>query len=289
MQIDWDLVGKECDLPIKSTQQIGEGWDAVVFRVDQGDIIKLAKREDVGPLLTTEALVLDLIHSKLPVRIPRLIASNDSSNAWPSGYLIQSYISGKPLSEVDTKVGSNVATQLGTALRELHDIPVDKAMQTDLPLQDRREWASEFGASALRKIADRRGATIATQITFEATRILGTSDYYDVEPTLIHNDLHSGHLLLEPGEPLGIIDWGDAGLGDPDIDFLFLYWAMGWEFIEASLKAYGHKDPTALHKKLDDLLLLYSMFLIFLAAEYGSAEEETMGWELLDDWTERRL
>ena len=64
---------------------------------------------------------------------------------------------------------------------------------------------------------------------------------------------------------------------------------MGWEFIEASLKAYERKDPTALHKKLDDLLLLYSMFLIFLAAEYGSAEEETMGWELLDDWTERRL
>ena len=62
MQIDWDLVGKECDLPITSTQQIGEGWDAAVFRVDQGAIIKLAKREDVGPSLTTEALVLDLIH-----------------------------------------------------------------------------------------------------------------------------------------------------------------------------------------------------------------------------------
>lgn len=289
MQIDWDLVGKECDRAITSTQQIGEGWDAVVFRADQGDIIKVAKREDGGPLLTTEALVLDLIHKRLSVRTPRLIASNDASNAWPFGYLIQSYISGKPLFEVETEVGSDLATQLGTALRELHNIPVDKAMQTDLPLHDRREWAREFGAPALRKIADRRGSTLATQITIEATRILRTREYYDVEPTLIHNDLHSGHLLLEPGESLGIIDWGDAGLGDPDIDFLFLYSVMGWEFIETSVKAYGHKNPEGLHKKLDDLLLLFSMFLIFLAAEYGSEEEETMGWELLDDWTRRRL
>ena len=35
------------------------------------------------------------------------------------------------------------------------------------------------------------------------------------------------------------------------------------------------------------LLLLLAMFLIFMAGEYGSEEEEASGWELLDDWINR--
>ena len=267
-------------------QKIGEGWDAVVFRTDHGDIIKAAKREESTDLLATEALVLELIRDRLPARTPRLVAAPDPAEAWPPGYIVHGFVSGAPLHEIETE-NTDIAAELGAALRQLHGMAVDRSMQIHLPLLDRREWAGEFGAHALRKIAERRGAEVASQIANEATRILRTSDYYDVDPALIHNDLHGEHLLFEPGQPVGIIDWGDAGLGDPDVDFLYLHWTMDSEFMDACINAYEHKNPEGLRRKLDDLLLLLAMFLIFMAGEYGSEEEEASGWELLDDWINR--
>ncbi|MDA1302367.1 MAG: aminoglycoside phosphotransferase family protein [Proteobacteria bacterium] len=284
MQINWDDIAKECHLPISSPVQVGEGWDAVVFAADHDNIIKLGKRDRSKDLLVTEAVVLDLIHDHLSGRTPRLIVAPPERSAWPFGYLVQRYIAGTPLSEYDANDLTDIATQLGHTLRQLHGIDVDEMMRTRLPLLDRREWASEFGAPALKKIAGRRGAALATRLADEATRILRTSGYYDVEPVLIHNDLHSEHLLIEPGLPIGIIDWGDAGLGDPDVDFLYLYGAMGWDFIETCALTYGHQDLNALHTKLHDLLLLFALFLILFSSEYGSSDEEAFGWEILDTW-----
>tara|TARA_E500000331_G_scaffold129826_1_gene126961 strand:- start:584 stop:1453 length:870 start_codon:yes stop_codon:yes gene_type:complete len=284
VQIDWDLFGRECDLAITSTHQIGEGWDAVVFRTDRDDIVKIGKRESSTGLLVTESLVLDLIRDQLPARTPRLVAAPDPAEAWPFGYIVQSLISGTPLHEIETGDVTDLATQLGATLRQLHGLDVNRAMRTDLPLHDRREWASEFGAAALRKVAERLGTEMGTRVANEATRILRTSSYYDVEPVLIHNDLHLEHILIEGGQPIGIIDWGDAGLGDPDVDFLYLYWLMGWDFVETCAGAYGHHDLNALQTKLHDLLLLLALFLIFFANEYGPSDEEEAGWEILADW-----
>lgn len=51
------------------------------------------------------------------------------------------------------------------------------------------------------------------------------------EPVFLHNDLHSFNTMidLDPLALTAVIDWGDAGWGDPAIEFGFMpIWAVDW-------------------------------------------------------------
>ena len=57
---------------------------------------------------------------------------------------------------------------------------------------------------------------------------------------LVHGDLHLRHVLVESGALSGVIDWGDACLGDPSID-LQIAWSLLPPEARASLFGeYGH-------------------------------------------------
>lgn len=60
-----------------------------------------------------------------------------------------------------------------------------------------------------------------------------TPQRYSGPARLIHNDLCPDHLLIDPatGRLIGLIDFSDAALGDPAIDFAPLYDCRGWDLI----------------------------------------------------------
>ncbi|GAA1573803.1 hypothetical protein GCM10009789_29100 [Kribbella sancticallisti] len=59
---------------------------------------------------------------------------------------------------------------------------------------------------------------------------------------LIHNDLGAEHLLSDGTTVTGIIDWSDAALADPALDFARLYRDFGPSFVHQALQAYGGLD-----------------------------------------------
>ncbi|MDQ3505904.1 MAG: phosphotransferase [Actinomycetota bacterium] len=56
---------------------------------------------------------------------------------------------------------------------------------------------------------------------------------------LAHTDLGAEHLLDDGSRLTGIIDWSDAGLADPALDFARLYRDFGPAFLDDALRAYG--------------------------------------------------
>ncbi len=50
-------------------------------------------------------------------------------------------------------------------------------------------------------------------------------------PALTHSDLGPSHLLVRDGRLAGVIDWGDARIGDPALDYAWLLHVPfpGWE------------------------------------------------------------
>jgi aminoglycoside 2''-phosphotransferase len=71
--------------------------------------------------------------------------------------------------------------------------------------------------------------------------------HFRFRPGLIHRDLTGEHILCDPTRGLitGIIDWGDATIGDPALDFVGLLWDAGRDFTEAVLAGYqGQVDET---------------------------------------------
>ncbi|MFF8827881.1 macrolide 2'-phosphotransferase [Streptomyces sp. NPDC015131] len=60
---------------------------------------------------------------------------------------------------------------------------------------------------------------------------------------LIHGDVHPGHTLVAPGPsgaPVlsGLLDWANAGAGDPAADFVDMLYAGGTELLDRLLDAY---------------------------------------------------
>jgi aminoglycoside phosphotransferase (APT) family kinase protein len=110
-------------------------------------------------------------------------------------------------------------------LAELHAIdptPVDVPVEA----ADPREW-----------LADLAGPP-------ELLRVL----HADPPPTftesvLAHADLGAEHLLAADGLLTGVIDWSDAAVTDPALDFARLYRDFGPTFLDEALDAYGRDSP----------------------------------------------
>ena len=56
-----------------------------------------------------------------------------------------------------------------------------------------------------------------------AKRLFGDVEtLVDFKPALLHADLLPEHLLVRDGRLAGVIDWGDARVGDPALDYAWL-------------------------------------------------------------------
>ena len=62
---------------------------------------------------------------------------------------------------------------------------------------------------------------------------------HDFDPVVLHGDLGPEHLLAKAGRLSGVIDWGDARIGDPALDLAWLLYGTGASFATEVLRAYG--------------------------------------------------
>ena len=75
-------------------------------------------------------------------------------------------------------------------------------------------------------------------------RFLDDDENFRVAPAVIHSDLNCEHILLDGRSHrlAGVIDWEDAAVGDPALDFAGLL-DCGQPFVRSVLAAYGgHGD-----------------------------------------------
>jgi len=62
---------------------------------------------------------------------------------------------------------------------------------------------------------------------------------------LVHGDLHAGHLLLDDeGRVTGILDWTEAHLGDPSIDFALFVGAFGKAALDECIRRFESAGGT---------------------------------------------
>ena len=191
--------------------ELGQGLDNAAYAA--GDLVlRVAQHGSVGP----EARLLELVaeHVSIPVPTPRF-ADEDA------GVLAYVRIPGRPLLGRHPPRGA--ARRLGSFLRNLHGI--DPATVADvIPTDDADpdEWLEQLeGPGDLVELAH------ATRPRPSAQRVVA------------HADLGAEHILELDGTLTGIIDWSDAAVTDPALDFARLYRDFGPAFLEQVLAAYG--------------------------------------------------
>lgn len=117
---------------------------------------------------------------------------------------------------------------LGDLLTELHSVHLTPRERKRVTIHTVRSWRD----------SDRRFYRQARRLAYPLLRrddhVLADAfwkDFFeritrhDFVPTFIHGDLTGGNIILDPSssELTGIIDWGDAQVGDPAFDFVGLF------------------------------------------------------------------
>jgi aminoglycoside phosphotransferase (APT) family kinase protein len=201
---------------------LAEGWDFQVFEVGAGWLFRFPKREESAVRLTKEYHLLSDLKQWVSLPIPdyQCFCEPHGDSGWPfAGYI---KIPGTPGDVAEPIDWPTVARQLGIFLAELHAYPVDRALEAGVPREKRSlaRWRDEAlaGLEGIGSLPlDRRD--LCNHLKSDPT------GYASGTPRLVHNDLWAEHILIDPRTlgVSGIIDWGDAAVGDPAIDLAPVY------------------------------------------------------------------
>ncbi|HEU5368459.1 MAG TPA: phosphotransferase, partial [Ktedonobacterales bacterium] len=143
-----------------------------------------------------------------------------------------------------------IARQLAEFLSCLHAFPVERAAQLKVRGASADDWRRHY-QELFRRVSDGVLPLLEAPVRAKAAalweRFLTDDANFAFRPVLIHRDLSSAHILYDTASSAlaGIIDWGDAWIGDPALDFVGLLSEYGHEFTEATLAGYrGEQDAT---------------------------------------------
>jgi len=256
-----------------------------VFVVNEDLVVKL-----YGPFWPADqrqelATLSLLAHRSRPlgdVRVPRILAggaldglvSGTGGRSWP--YTVLEYLPGVQLANVWPDLTGaqrrGIAAQLGSTLASLHGTPVDSSERD----QGARDWLDFVETqTATAQARHRSWQSLPDQLIDELPAFLqsiGPLPRRGWQPALLHCDITAEHVLLrqEVDHDIasgwhinGLIDFGDARIGDPEYDLLAIFLsalASDRAAFAALIKAYDRRlaADAQLHLRLTAYMFLHA-------------------------------
>jgi aminoglycoside phosphotransferase (APT) family kinase protein len=184
--------------------EIDQGWDFKVLILGGEWVLRLPRSAAAAAELEKEADLLPALARALPIAVPRF----EQVSTEPP-FVVYRLIRGTPLGDEDPD-------GVRAFLEALHSVDshVLSAPQPD--------WLAAYRGHAdtwrrvvlpLLDVDERaRGEALLAQVEI----LTGYA------PVLTHSDLGPEHLLCHDGRLVGVIDWADARIGDPAIDYAWL-------------------------------------------------------------------
>lgn len=182
--------------------EIDSGFDYRVLVVEDSWVVRIPKREQVVPAFEQEIALLPVLADALPVEVPRF----ELVSRRPP-YAVYRMLHGTPLAGEDSE-------GVRRFLEALHSLRTDVLIAEDWVERFRAQCA-EFDRLVV-PLLDAEERRRAAELFAEAETLAG------FEPCVIHADLGPEHLLVRDGRLAAVIDWGDACLGDPALDYSWL-------------------------------------------------------------------
>jgi aminoglycoside phosphotransferase (APT) family kinase protein len=164
-------------------------------------LVRLGDEELVLKTATARETAFYRAAAAIPVRVPRVVASDGT------GLLLEALTPLPPATDWPEARWHEVAHQLGA----LHHADVAAAIG-DQP------WLKPATA------ADRRpDATARAFWTADELALLDDIEPVDLQPCLVHGDVHAGNLLLDRSNDLVWADWQEVGIGAGPADLALLW------------------------------------------------------------------
>lgn len=243
-------------LTVDSIELTGEGMDNLAFTVNGRYIFRFPKLKTAATHLELESRLLPELQKTLDVRVPspEYVGTDPRSGLTFSGYRKIDGIALEPevLLDLDQAVQESLVEQIARFVRQLHSFPVDNAAELGVRVIDfEADYAADL--TPIRELVLPRLKPAERQYVERLYRdFLDDRGNFDYQPTLIHNDLSPEHIIYDPEarEIVGIIDFGDVEIGDPDYELHWLYANYGERFLRRYLELNPHPSPERLRSKL---------------------------------------
>jgi aminoglycoside phosphotransferase (APT) family kinase protein len=185
-------------------QENDEGWDFKVLILEDAWVLRTPRNAEAAENLAKEVRLLPSLASALPVEVPQFEQISRNPD-----FVVYRLIRGEPLS-------GEAPDGARAFLDALHSFDVGAI---DVPRPEWRDIYREHAEKWRRVVLpllDGSERTTAEALLSEIETLTG------FEPALVHCDLGPSHLLCRDGKLVGVIDWADAKLGDPAIDYAWL-------------------------------------------------------------------
>jgi aminoglycoside phosphotransferase (APT) family kinase protein len=218
-------------LEIRDVRAIEAGWDSLVLEVNGEYVFRFPRRPEVEEWVEREILLLPELAGTLPVEVPRFdfVARN--------GLLCVGYrklVGDAAGADLPERAGED----LGRFLAALHRFPVERARALGVRSFDPAAWRAHFEGFC-GELRRRVLHLLAKGERARAEELFAEVGGFDFEPVLLHADLGPEHVLVRDGRVAGVIDWSDARVGDPALDFAWCLHGTSTVAAGAIARSYG--------------------------------------------------
>jgi aminoglycoside 2''-phosphotransferase len=246
-----ELVRARAGPPVSEITELGRGTDSVAFRVDREWVLRFPMVANARASLRRELALLDRLAARLPVPVPcfeQVLV--DGEVLLGVGYRI---LDGCPLdSEWFTALPAGgqqrALTELAGFLDALHAFPLEAARAAGV-IETLHNGGYHRGQRGL----PARLTQLLTPAEVARLDAIVAAYERDHQPVaaLVHADLKPAHVLCDPasGRLTGVLDWGDASIGDPDFDLALMALFFGASFQARLLEHLRGRDPAAIAAK----------------------------------------
>lgn len=194
------------------------------------------------PDARTESVAAPVAHAA-GILTPRLIAFDDTRTLVARPFSLWERVHAETLGAIELSPDkmADVWRAVGGELAKLHTrvrACADPKAYLDQPSRDQ-----DVSAVLNQLVAAQKIDVDAAQRIDGFARELQVTRVADVEPRFVHDDIHPMNIMCSTtGELMAILDWGDAGWGDPALDFA----TMPLEAVGPALAGYEAETPGSL-------------------------------------------
>ncbi|MDR4985554.1 aminoglycoside phosphotransferase [Bacillus cereus] len=248
------------NLSIHSYTQNEEGWDNIAVIINDDLLFRFPRKQEYANRIPLEKeLCTILSHSLQRIEVPKyhLLYKNGCDTIPFCSYY--PLIHGKPLkaeivAKLEKKELEVIITQLATFLAALHSIPLKRVETLGCPIEKTLTYWKELQTKLNQYVTNNLTSLqkLALHRLFENFfACIATSTFQN---TIIHADFTHHHILFNKQNKTisGVIDFGDAQIGDPAFDFAGLYYDFGHEFTTSVYEQYStlisRHDPLLIHR-----------------------------------------
>ncbi|MFS0597726.1 phosphotransferase [Peribacillus frigoritolerans] len=257
------------EIELEEIKQFGEGFDNTVIQINGQFVFRFPRRPIAVTLIQVENQLLPSIAGTFPLAIPEPIFFGKPSTLYPYPFTGYKMVKGHLPVEGTKAKKVESAKRFARFLKVLHSFPVEKAkrlgvqpdgmMRLDIPY---RKKSLMENVSNLIKL----GYFEQAHAVKDFVETLGEGELDVQHPiSLVHGDIHIRNVLLDDeGVLAGVIDWGDVHIGNPAIDFSFLYSYFPKEVRSAFFEIYGE-----IEKETESLARFRAIYMLVTLLVYG--------------------